>query len=455
MTDTMAQPTPGLEVTAPDDTMELSSEFGARMQDDIDIDIDLTGSGVGSPAQRDDYMIADYNEIDMDATPVGNNTNHDDDIMADDSKIEYDLTGLEGVVPDEELRDISDLGQDESGPQGGQSDIYEFGSEQHNTTQDYIASAARLDHSAEYKINENQFEEDLLDYDDEEEETADVEQAYLESQNQNAHNKASVAETGTAPTLAPSHGSFVAEGSAKFGENAPSLEPSDLTSSQSTIKPLDEPTTHQNVHKNGSQDDTRSSAPFQQQGSGLLTVSGEDDRPTSVLELAYEDIAANEEDSYHKEEHVLAAEADIRELLEAEVTIDDNLSALNATTNLTGEDEIEWPNEDGEEDVEPKDTSHIRNTLAESDIGPNSDPLPISTIVSYEGTEYFLFRTSSQESHDMYFLSDESFAKKSLYDLLAACREVLSESISDEAELEIDILELGLCINQVSNISEF
>lgn len=71
-------------------------------------------------------------------------------------------------------------------------------------------------------------------------------------------------------------------------------------------------------------------------------------------------------------------------------------------------------------------------------------------IVLYQGTDISLFPPSDQNVSTTYFLHDESLATSSICDLLLACKEVLANTINEEDELELNIEELGLCINEVS-----
>lgn len=75
---------------------------------------------------------------------------------------------------------------------------------------------------------------------------------------------------------------------------------------------------------------------------------------------------------------------------------------------------------------------------------------PVTMI--YQGSEMSLFPPADQDQEhaQTYFLHDENLAGESIAHLFGACREVLADSIEEEAEeLEITIGELGLQVSEV------
>ena len=73
-------------------------------------------------------------------------------------------------------------------------------------------------------------------------------------------------------------------------------------------------------------------------------------------------------------------------------------------------------------------------------------------VVVYQDNEISLFPPvdQDQEHSETYFLQDEQLAGENIRNLLAACRSVLGESISEQDELIINVEDLGLQITEVS-----
>lgn len=110
---TASQSLPGLEVTAPDDDMEITSDLG-HADDDIDIDIDISGDYQRD--QDEDFMLEDArSEAGLDshqATYADNN----DDIMLDgeNDNVEDGVMRDDITVPDEHLTDVSEMVQEDA-----------------------------------------------------------------------------------------------------------------------------------------------------------------------------------------------------------------------------------------------------------------------------------------------------------------------------------------------------
>ena len=69
--------------------------------------------------------------------------------------------------------------------------------------------------------------------------------------------------------------------------------------------------------------------------------------------------------------------------------------------------------------------------------------------VIYQESEICLFPPTADDSSDTFFLPDISLAYETLDRLLAACREVLADTIVEHDELVLDIASLGLHICEV------
>ena len=459
MADTMTQPTPGLEVTGPDDTMELSSELGIQAPDDIDVDIDLTGSGMKSPAQHDDYMTEDYkNEIDMDAMPLNNDMNLDDDIMVDDAKVQDDLVVVDRVIPDEELRDISDIGQDDFGSESNEASLHQGRPEQDNTiqgntTEEYSATVIGFEQSADHNIDEPQPDEDLIDYSDEEDDSI-AEQGHSVADRQDKSVEINADEATAALTTDLNEESLAPKETGESGEDPTTLEihqhSTEIVSSTDRNGARGKQASVEDSYR-----DVRSS-PSRRQSSGSVIDGHLYPDQKSNSSPGHVD-AANRENGLHEEYHALEAGKDrTGESMQPDATTDGNFetSNLNSTTDPT---DVDNPGELGEHRDEdaPNDAGHAENQFVGKDDDHHFEPLPISTIVTYEGNEYSLFASGVEGDNTTFFLSDESLANGSIHDLLKECRTVLGESVSDECELEIGMPDLGLSMNEVNSFSEF
>lgn len=70
--------------------------------------------------------------------------------------------------------------------------------------------------------------------------------------------------------------------------------------------------------------------------------------------------------------------------------------------------------------------------------------------VLYQDSEISLFPPREGDSSETFFLEDESLAHEDLGKLLASCREILGEHVSEEEVLTVDIDALNLQLNEVS-----
>jgi len=78
--------------------------------------------------------------------------------------------------------------------------------------------------------------------------------------------------------------------------------------------------------------------------------------------------------------------------------------------------------------------------------------LPLHHVVMlYEGNEISLFPPEDDESSDTFFLPDEQLAYIMILELLQELRQVLGDSIQQDEELEISIMDLGISLSEVSS----
>ncbi|KAK5149733.1 hypothetical protein LTR04_006977 [Oleoguttula sp. CCFEE 6159] len=160
----MAHLLPGLSVTVPDDSMEISSDYG-RADDDIEIDIDITGAQDNE--RDDDYMLEDANpEIDLtsyqpDVEYANDDVMLDEDVFAEeDGDMQDDIT-----VPDEELRDASEIGQYSVAPTPEQSDPETQTHDEFAHPEDHYATN-EVDEEISYVPEEHHEYQDEIDYND-------------------------------------------------------------------------------------------------------------------------------------------------------------------------------------------------------------------------------------------------------------------------------------------------
>ncbi|ERF72148.1 hypothetical protein EPUS_02939 [Endocarpon pusillum Z07020] len=79
------------------------------------------------------------------------------------------------------------------------------------------------------------------------------------------------------------------------------------------------------------------------------------------------------------------------------------------------------------------------------------DSLLHTVKVNYLGTEMCLFPPTEDDDSEMFFLEDQSLAQESLNKMLAACRDVLANTIGQDDELVLDVASLGLHISEDSS----
>ena len=82
---------------------------------------------------------------------------------------------------------------------------------------------------------------------------------------------------------------------------------------------------------------------------------------------------------------------------------------------------------------------------------PNTNEIPNlhPVKVHYQESEICMFPPNADDTSTTFFLSDNSLALETLDKLLAACREVLADSIGEHDELVLDVASLGLHICEV------
>ncbi|KAI9660690.1 MAG: hypothetical protein M1821_010042 [Bathelium mastoideum] len=408
MANTMMQPVPGLEVMRPDEDMELSSDLGTYAHDDIDIDIDLIGSGMGTPLHNDDSMIEDYkNEVDMDATLMENDTIHDDEVMGDDSKPQDSNQYIDTTVHEEDLLDLVDY-EDDIGAEDPGNASHQAETQQQDTTQEHSKISGDNVHSADQNTGATYVEEDLLDLSDGDEDNPTIDQV-----------QAAMPELG------------------EINEAAALPQISVTDESLSVAQEREGTTDYGNS--------------FKQEGSLAHPDQGVQSR--SNVEQDHGSVVGVEnflcEAEAHSQEVTKEQAAD---LAQADASLDkgstvDNLNRPTdqaANSISEGSEESEGDSDEDEQD----DVDYTGNTTVEYEDGRATEPLPIPVVVAYEGSELSLFECNATADNEEFFLSDESLVDESIHELLKHCRVVLGETISNENELEIYVPVLDLCVNE-------
>ena len=123
---------------------------------------------------------------------------------------------------------------------------------------------------------------------------------------------------------------------------------------------------------------------------------------------------------------------------------DESSAQAEASENLS-----QHAAQDSESHVYPNTNSAPKKDIVGSTL---PDSLLHTVKVNYLGTEMCLFPPTEDDDSEMFFLEDQSLAHESLNTMLAACRDVLANTIGQDDELVLDVASLGLHISEVSVI---
>lgn len=396
MAATLAQPTFGLQPPTNDDTMEISSDFGAM---DGDIDIDFDSAGEQMQYEEDDQMVDDVKS---------DRENPDDHVMLDD-----DITSNPG---DREM-------QEAAPPQEVDEDLLDFSD---------IEDAPPLEHQP----------------------TQPVAQPVVEQPAPAAVNTPSHTPT-PAPVSLPeepleqvqsdvaaellNQGADVIDHTVQQGEQdqqpQTTILPEDQLPEQLPLQQeeqLHEHSPHENAEPtvHASEED----APQHQE---LAHAVPEDAVPevTESIESSAESL-----DQTAQQHPALAAEEFSHEQPAASVeNVDTNISASQPAA-LTVDTESSRVNE--------VDHDNSRERQPDSPTVTGMHP----TVVEYEDSEVYLFPPKLPQGTEQYLLENENLATTSLGDLLQACRSVLGDNLSEDEELVLGFEELDLYISEVSRL---
>ncbi|EKG12237.1 hypothetical protein MPH_10644 [Macrophomina phaseolina MS6] len=403
------QPLPGLQVTAPDEDMEISDY--ERNADDIDIDIDLT---VDPSHHEDENMDDDRSE----------NDNRDDVMLDGDGNDDEDGMMQDNVsVPDEHLTDASDVGlvdiEVKEAPQAQ-------------------PGAAQVD----VEVQDSGQADDYIDYDDTIEAQAQAAPEYSQHgdvhQPVNDQNKLPTAtdETTQQPSIQP-----------QDAESVAMPQPTDLSQAPVSVEDqtqVQEFPVDPQVQSSGDIQGVPDHAveELQQVENTAEPPSAPDFAQTvDVSRVA----AATAEGTHPATEAPGSSHQDERGLEDGHQA---DITAAAEAPEQHGDSE-----QAAEQSNESFDFSHLPfdpNQNADEQ-SPHPGTSLHAVVVVYQGDEISLFPPDESDTSDsFYFLQDESLVHESIKTLLQACRQVLGETVREEDELEIDIAELGLCVSEDS-----
>ncbi|OJD34553.1 conserved glutamic acid-rich protein [Diplodia corticola] len=401
------QPLPGLQVTVPDEDMEISDY--ERNADDIDIDIDLT---VDPSHHEDENMDDDRSERDSkDDVMLDGDGNDEDGMMQDNMS-----------VPDEHLTDASDVGY---------LDIEVKEAPQHQPAAEQV----------DVQVQDSSQAEDFIDYDDTA--TAQAEPAlkvaqhsidqpvpeqnqFPDSKNpgdQETNVQVQSSEASTFPQAsAQDQTSASVEAAVEETTLANSRVEDPVATSSSAVQNAREPRVTDN-----SVDAHSETVPVEPPVDSHAAAVTEDETrlPTDVTENQTE-AKGSPRDGQNEEIGGAPEFAEPKAVSEQSAQASDEALVLSHL---------------------PFDPKHDAES-ASSHAAVSSHPV----VVVYQGDEISLFPPHGSDTSDsFYFLHDESLANESIRSLLQACRQVLGETMRDEDELEFDIAELGLCVSEDSD----
>ncbi|KAL1613710.1 hypothetical protein SLS54_010351 [Diplodia seriata] len=405
------QPLPGLQVTAPDEDMEISDY--ERNADDIDIDIDLT---VDPSHHEDENMDDDRSEHDSkDDVMLDGDGNDEDGMMQDNMS-----------VPDEHLTDASDVGYLDI-------DVKE--------AQQNQPAAEQVD----VQVQDSSHAEDFIDYDD----TAPV-QAQPAPQAAQPSVDHSVAEQTQFPESENPGNQEInahAQGSEASTFSQPSAQGQTSVSVEAAVEAAVEETSSATSRI---EDPVADSSAAQDAGASHVVDDSIDAHSETV---PVEPVLDSHTVAVTEDETRLSAEiAENQDQAEGRPHDDQN-EKVHGAPELFAEQQAE-PEQSTRQSDEALDFSHLPfDPKHDAENQSSHSALSLHpVVVVYQGDEISLFPPHGSDTSDsFYFLHDESLANESIRSLLQACRQVLGETMRDDDELEIDIAELGLCVSEDSD----
>jgi len=414
MAATIAQQTFGLQPPAAnDDTMEISSDFGAV---DGDIDIDLDSNGEHMHFEDDDQMIDD---VKSNAASY-----HDDDVMQDDEttsnspdrEMQDDAPAPPQQEQDEELLDFSD-----------DEDLYAndapLGVPQQPDVQITESLVEPTVPAPNQQPAEQEVQIDIAPRDD------SIEQV----------------QSDTAIHLL-AEGVPVIDNTAQQDQQDQQYQ--QVQQPQSTKRPReqDDSAPHTEINPPAENDEPAARHPDQDTNHRQDTLEATEDAGSAITDSTpFEHDEANT----NQPEETVATDADAS--AEDSLYIESAHDTSTAPEPAASEsDQAVPPHAALALDTAPAETEEA--DLLASRTQRISSPTVTGmhpTIVHYQGNEIYLFPSRKPTGCEQYLLENENLADTSLGDLLQACRSVLGESLSDDDELVLGMQELDLYISEV------
>ncbi|KAK8190094.1 uncharacterized protein BKA78DRAFT_353558 [Phyllosticta capitalensis] len=387
---------PGLQVTAPEEDMEISDY--ERTADDIDIDIDISVEPV---REEDDYMVDDRSE----------HENKDDMMLDGDGQEDEDGMMQDNFsVPDEHLTDASEIGYVD------------------------IEVKEAPHEPADTEVRDEDQVDDFIDYDD---------NVALEQKEEPQPLK-----TQSEPAPVSTQDAF------ESISNVPGAEKRDASPQQAVEnKPASPQAAPQHPGETELQSSHISEDPGREQSD--KGVENFDAAAVSVAGLASDPLVRATQESNSNEHHSEAA-AVAPEDAPGEQEVPEKHSDPEQPQHQPADSKPE-PEPSSETNQAENPAEDVDNVVTSSHEKQDVENQPMSTqplhpvVVVYNDDEISLFPPSDGDtSGSYYFLQDEDLAHGSIRSLLEACRQVLGETVQHEDELEIDVAELGLRVTEES-----
>ncbi|KAK8157721.1 hypothetical protein BKA80DRAFT_312159 [Phyllosticta citrichinensis] len=392
------QTLPGLQVTAPEEDMEISDY--ERTADDIDIDIDISVEPI---REEDDYMVDDRSE----------HENKDDIMLDSDGQEDEDGMMQDNFsVPDEHLTDASDVGY-------GDIEVKEAPQE-----------------AADTDVRDGDQVDDFIDYDD---------NVTLEPKEEDQLPMQQSEAAPPMPPNAPENSQVV--GPSETGD-ASFQQAAENSTASHQVEPLRQGAGPQGPH-------TSEDTSHEQQTDKDVESS---DMPANPSEEPADKSPVGASQESHVTGHQPETDANAPEEAPKDQEAPEECGDQNLAQSPKNVDSLPVPEPShGTNQEETRAESldgavnltHEKQNREEQQSTSTHSLHPV--VVVYNEEEISLFPPSDGDtSGSYYFLQDEELAHGSIRSLLDACRQVLGDTVQHEDELEIDVAELGLRVSEES-----
>lgn len=388
----------GLQVTAPEEDMEISDY--ERTADDIDIDIDISVEPI---REEDDYMVDGPSE----------HENKDDVMLDSDGQEDEDGMMQDNFsVPDEHLTDASEIGYVDV-------EVKEAPQEAPDT-----------------EVQDGDQVDDFIDYDD---------NVTLEPKEEDDQAQMQPSEAAPLVLQNASENNQVVDPADI--ENAPFQQAAKIITASHQVEPLRQAADPQQPHT--SEDVSHEQTDNDVESSEVPPNPSEDSADKSPVGASQESHVSEQQpetDANGPEEKFQDQEAPEEHSDQNFAQSPKNVDSLPMPepSHGTNEDETGAKTIDG-----PVNLTHETQDVEEQQSTSTQSLHPV--VVVYNEEEISLFPPNDGDtSGSFYFLQDEELAHGSIRSLLDACRQILGDTVQHEDELEIDVAELGLRLSEES-----